>query len=669
MKLKIQSIILVTVILIISVTNLMTTGNVNLAVLNFYSDTQSNLGSGFSETLTEKLNKLENINVLEREKLRTIMSEIGMDINQKFDPSTGQTIGKNLGVDYLISGNLKEDTNQVIIKFQLFDVKDGTLVAEESVKGGKDKFFYLQGQLSEKVAKFFNISVSEQAKKDLYFIPTQDMVSFEKFSKGLNLYEGNCLKEAYGFFHNSVKVDTGFLEAHKYFEYTARKLGKLDEFINIYENMLSSDPQNPILLNYLGNAYFDKKDMVKAESLYKKAIEIAPSFGNPYNNLASVYALTKRYKEALEKFEEALKYSDKKAPVYNNMGICYLNLGDENNAIKYFKKVLELDPKNPDFIVARVKVQGINILVKSREKKVPGGIFGEIVLNSAPVFEIQTAAGGLSPVERSKIIAERLQNMITEGLKSYQVEVGLMNKQVVLQSSGGELIMTITKDVATREGTTTENLAKHKAEILKKILDYSTSSSLSAGGFVLQDIYLKITEETLEKLKTEIDTSRLTKLVNKEMTKGKMQKELEKLNFNNDEISKIIKYSTSCDDTKEMEGTSKEADCLHRGDAYYSQGNISRASEEYQKALTINPSFSPAQFCLGIISFDQKDYENAISYFNKAIKNNSEYKDAFIWLGKTYITQGKKEKAKEAFVKVLELEPDNSEVKSYLKEL
>ncbi len=130
------------------------------------------------------------------------------------------------------------------ITSQLFDVKKGTVVAEETVTGSKDNLFALQGVLSLKIAKYFNTPVSQELKKDLYFMPTQNMGAFEKFSSGLQLYEKNRGDEAYNFFINSIKKDTGFLDAHRYFEYTARKLGKLDEFISLYKSMLASDPKN-----------------------------------------------------------------------------------------------------------------------------------------------------------------------------------------------------------------------------------------------------------------------------------------------------------------------------------------------------------------------------------------------------------------------------------------
>ena len=592
--------------------------HVNLAVVNFYCDSSAMekdwLGVGFAETLSEKLTRLSNVNVIEREKQRPVLNEIGVDINQKFDSKMGQTLGQTLGADYLISGDLEEKNNELNVKFQLFDVKDGAIVAEERLSGPTDSVFDLQAELALKVSKYFNTPVSDEVKEELYFMPTQSMASFEKFSSGLQLYETNRIDEAYNFFLGSVKEDTVFLDAHRYFEYTSRKLGKLDDFIANYEAMLVKEPENPVLMNYLGNGYFDKGDLVKAEELYKKSIKIAPTFGNPHNNLATVYAFTGNFKEALSEYEKGLKYSERKAPVYYNMGLCYMNMGDKETAKTYFAKALEIDSKNPDFVAARYYLHGFKVIVNYREKNVPGSTFGEILLNCEPVFEIQTEAGGFSPVERARIVAGRLQTMINDGLEPYELKIGKINEQIVIKTASEQLIMTFTKDMAVREDSTPEKLAEHKMNILKDIMSSSTTVSYTSGGYVLQGVSDK---------------------------------------------SKV----------KDMEGTSEEATCLHRGDAYYSEGKVDLALGEYNKALEINPSFAPAHFCIGVIAYDKKDYEEATVSFNEAIKNSPEYMDAYIWLGKTFMEEGKKEEAKEVFVKAMELDIENSKLERYMDEV
>ncbi len=247
---------------------------INVGVMNFYSDSPSDKSSeisyGFSETLINKLQKLDNVNVMNREKLLPILNKLNVDMNRKLDNSTSKQIGEKAGLDYLINGTLKESENLLTAKFQLFNVEKGTVIGEKKFTKDMNKIFDLQAEIAMEAAKYFNSPVNETVKKELFFIPAQNMASFRQFSSGLKYYEENRADEAYKFFLQSVQADTGFLEAHKYFEYAARKSGKLDEFIKHYEAMLGKDPENSILMNYLGNAFVDKGEVNKAEVFIKK---------------------------------------------------------------------------------------------------------------------------------------------------------------------------------------------------------------------------------------------------------------------------------------------------------------------------------------------------------------------------------------------------------------
>lgn len=644
----------------------------NIAIVDFYSEGDS-MSAGFSETLRGKLNKLETVSIINLEAQKPVLNEMNVNMTQKFDMNLAGPVGKTLGADYILTGHLKEDKDKVNIRYQLFDVKSGAVVAEDGVKGNKAGIFELQGELAVKIANFFKTPVNAEIKQELYFMPTQNMSSFKQFSSGLTLYNKNRNEEAYNFFHSSVKGDTNFLDAHKYFEYSARKAKKLDEFVKIYEGLVAEQPDNPILLNYLGNGYFDKGNMVKAETLYKKSISIAPTFPNPYNNLAAIYLLSKQYETALGAFDSALKFSDKKATIYYNMGLCYTNMKDKEKAKACFAKALELEPKNPDFYIARRILYGIKIIVKYREKKVPGGVFGEVLVNSEPIFEIQDWAGGISPLDRSAIIAKRIEAMVMNGLKSYQIEVGRINNQIVVQTARGELIMTITEKIAKREGTTPEKLAKIKVNLLKEAMNKTVAESTTTGGVVLMATSYVITGNTLKELEGKVDTAKLQSLLDKKFSGETLENELKTLGFNPDERDMIRNITAKTEDVSnketDMMGATDEATLLHKGDLYYGNGNMEEALKKYEEALKINPSYGPAYYSEGIIFYDKKDYDKALTAFSEAIKYNPESDVICLWLGKTHMEKGNKAEAKECFSKALKINPENSEAGDLLKSL
>ena len=104
----------------------------------------------------------------------------------------------------------------------------------------------------------------------------------------------------------------------------------------------------------IGYSQSQKKDWVKAEEAFKKAIEFKPDYVEAYNGLAQVY-------NAQKKFEEAQAASQKAAELamaggvaggaggvdaLYNVGVTAWNAGKAEEAKKAFEEALKLDPKH-----------------------------------------------------------------------------------------------------------------------------------------------------------------------------------------------------------------------------------------------------------------------------------------------------------------------------------
>jgi lipoprotein NlpI len=84
-----------------------------------------------------------------------------------------------------------------------------------------------------------------------------------------------------------------------------------------------------------------------------------------------------------------------------------------------------------------------------------------------------------------------------------------------------------------------------------------------------------------------------------------------------------------------------------KGFEYHNQGLAEKAIEEYQKALKLNPNYIEAYMNIGAIYIDKKNYDQAIQQFKKVIELNYYYGKAHYNLGMVYLYKGEKEKAQE----------------------
>lgn len=97
--------------------------------------------------------------------------------------------------------------------------------------------------------------------------------------------------------------------------------------------------------HHLGNTQF-------AIQLCKKAIEIDPHFGNPYNDIGSYLISLGQLDEAipwLKKATKANRYDSPQYP-YMNMGRVYLAKDQPEKALKQFEHALKLAPEDPQLL-------------------------------------------------------------------------------------------------------------------------------------------------------------------------------------------------------------------------------------------------------------------------------------------------------------------------------
>ena len=81
-----------------------------------------------------------------------------------------------------------------------------------------------------------------------------------------------------------------------------------------------------------------------------------------------------------------------------------------------------------------------------------------------------------------------------------------------------------------------------------------------------------------------------------------------------------------------------------------------------EKAVKLNSQNKEANLILGQINFLNKDYEQAYGNLEKFLENNGDNVDAYITLVKVLIAQNKKEEAEDLAQKSFLLYPDNPKI-------
>ena len=98
-------------------------------------------------------------------------------------------------------------------------------------------------------------------------------------------------------------------------------------------------------------------------------------------------------------------------------------------------------------------------------------------------------------------------------------------------------------------------------------------------------------------------------------------------------------------------------------------GDIKSAIKSTENAKLAAPFDIGVAFQLGILYYQNNDLNKAQTEFERAISLDESYSNARYFLGLVYDKKGDKEKSTVEFQKILELNPDNEEIKNILKNL
>jgi tetratricopeptide (TPR) repeat protein len=127
--------------------------------------------------------------------------------------------------------------------------------------------------------------------------------------------------------------------------YRQQMQGRLGEALELYERSLSLHPTAEAH-TYIGWTYSMMGRYDDAIEQCELAIEVDPSFGNPYNDIGAYLIELGEWSEAIPWFEKALAAPRYEHPQFalTNLGRVYQRLGRAQTALHYYDEALAKDP-------------------------------------------------------------------------------------------------------------------------------------------------------------------------------------------------------------------------------------------------------------------------------------------------------------------------------------
>lgn len=379
---------------------------------------------GLTEELNANLSRLRNVRVVSRTS----------SMQYKGTSKDVRTIGKELGVRYIIEGSVRRFQDDLRITAQLIDVESDSLLWAEKYKGKLADVFDIQELVSRQIVDALTVKLTPTEKVVLTKRSTLSPEAFDYYLRAREfLYRQNrtSLQFAIQLFQKAIELDpryaaayAGLGETHAYmYQHYERQEVWLETAIESSLKALMYDSTLSEAHAALGLAYFNKKLFEEASVSAQKAIEFDSNSFIGYWTLGRIYHATDRDTEAAGLLEKALELNPDFFTAQSDLMLVYERLGDQKKRAETLQSVLEFFPqyllRQPEDARARM-FYAIHLVRAERYEEAKSEAAKAIELNPNDALMMYNASCFYSRLGEVDLAVKAFKNAIAAGFGNFE---------------------------------------------------------------------------------------------------------------------------------------------------------------------------------------------------------------------------------------------------------
>ncbi|OLE54392.1 MAG: hypothetical protein AUG51_08285 [Acidobacteria bacterium 13_1_20CM_3_53_8] len=311
------------------------------------------LSDGITESIINSLSKLPQLKVLARS---TMFRFKGADI----DPLE---VGRQLEAAALLTGRILQINEELIIKLELINIKEGSQIWGEHYKRKAADIFEMQEEISQEVSEKLKLRLTGEQKRQLTKRYTEDIEAYHLYLKGRycwNKRTGEALKMAIEFFQRAIAKDpdyalayTGLADCYAIIPFYSNIPTKpaFEEAKKATSRALEIDDTLAAAhasLAFLKEYY--EWDWAEADKEYKKAIDLNPNYATAHQWYGMYFMKLGQFERARRELKRALRFDPRSLIINADLGLPFYFKRQYAEAVEQYRKILEIDQ---DFIWAR----------------------------------------------------------------------------------------------------------------------------------------------------------------------------------------------------------------------------------------------------------------------------------------------------------------------------
>lgn len=262
---------------------------------------------------------------------------------------------KELGVDFILEGNIRRLAESIRINVSLIDAKTGMNVWARRYDKNSRNVFGVTSELARDLSHALAIKLSSREQQQLGEISTANLKAYDHFLAGQKIATQRTresIQQASLEYRRAIEVDPSYGRAYGALAFnmaiayrrgwTDTPMETLDRALALAEQATLLDRRTPQTYWVLGYVYMMCKDLDAAERAVKKAIAISPNYADGYGLLALLNNHRGNAKQAIEFIKKGMALN----PYYSfdypyNLGRAYYTLGRYKEAIASLQEAQE----------------------------------------------------------------------------------------------------------------------------------------------------------------------------------------------------------------------------------------------------------------------------------------------------------------------------------------
>jgi len=313
---------------------------------------QQYFADGITGELTTDLSRIQDMLVISRNTAFTYRDK----------PVDTRQIGRELGVHYVLEGNVQRSGNRVRVNAQLIDAETDAHLWAERFDGNAGDLLALQDEITNRIAVALDLElVDAAAARPVERPDTGDYILRGRAAR-LKPPSRATRAEAIELFERALALDRESLAAQAWLAIplTARVLDLMSSTAvaeiaraeDLAGRALATSPRSPLARFAMGQVLRAQHRYGEAALEYETAITLNRNWANAYSHLGWCKFMTGSIEEIIPTQERAIRLSPRDPQIglyYSRIGCLHLLQSRTEEATAWYEKARNAAPAHPQF--------------------------------------------------------------------------------------------------------------------------------------------------------------------------------------------------------------------------------------------------------------------------------------------------------------------------------